>query len=55
MVILYADTITPSMRRAMDETERRRENSRRARMISIRSMVSMSWCIYRTRMPAPFR
>ena len=25
MVILYADTITPSMRRAMDETERRRE------------------------------
>ncbi len=24
-VILYADTITPSMRRAMDETERRRE------------------------------
>ena len=24
MVILYADTITPSMRRAMDETERRR-------------------------------
>ncbi len=25
VVILYADTITPSMRRAMDETERRRE------------------------------
>ena len=25
MVVLYADTITPSMRRAMDETERRRE------------------------------
>ncbi|MFB2009738.1 excinuclease ABC subunit UvrB [Flintibacter sp. P01028] len=25
MVIMYADTITPSMRRAMDETERRRE------------------------------
>ena len=25
MVILYADTVTPSMRRAMDETERRRE------------------------------
>ena len=25
MVILYADTITPSMRRAMDETQRRRE------------------------------
>ena len=25
MVILYADTITPSMHRAMDETERRRE------------------------------
>ena len=25
MVILYADTITPSMRRALDETERRRE------------------------------
>ena len=25
MVILYADTITPSMQRAMDETERRRE------------------------------
>ena len=25
MVILYADTITPSMRRAIDETERRRE------------------------------
>ena len=25
IVILYADTITPSMRRAMDETERRRE------------------------------
>ena len=24
MVILYADAITPSMRRAMDETERRR-------------------------------
>ncbi len=24
MVILYADSITPSMRRAMDETERRR-------------------------------
>ena len=24
MVIMYADTITPSMRRAMDETERRR-------------------------------
>ncbi len=25
VVILYADTVTPSMRRAMDETERRRE------------------------------
>ena len=25
MVVMYADTITPSMRRAMDETERRRE------------------------------
>ena len=25
LVVLYADTITPSMRRAMDETERRRE------------------------------
>ena len=25
MVIMYADTITPSMRRAMDETQRRRE------------------------------
>ncbi len=25
MVILYADTVTPSMRRAMDETQRRRE------------------------------
>ena len=25
MVVLYADTITPSMRRAIDETERRRE------------------------------
>ena len=25
MVIMYADTVTPSMRRAMDETERRRE------------------------------
>ncbi len=25
MVILYADTVTPSMRRAIDETERRRE------------------------------
>jgi excinuclease ABC subunit B len=25
MVILYADTVTPSMQRAMDETERRRE------------------------------
>ena len=25
VVVLYADTITPSMRRAMDETERRRE------------------------------
>jgi len=25
MVIMYADAITPSMRRAMDETERRRE------------------------------
>ncbi len=25
MVIMYADTITPSMRRAIDETERRRE------------------------------
>ena len=25
LVIMYADTITPSMRRAMDETERRRE------------------------------
>ena len=25
MVIMYADTITPSMRRAMDETERRRQ------------------------------
>ena len=24
MVVLYADSITPSMRRAMDETERRR-------------------------------
>ena len=26
MVVMYADTITPSMRRAMDETERRRES-----------------------------
>ena len=25
MVVMYADTITPSMRRAIDETERRRE------------------------------
>ena len=25
MVVMYADTITPSMRRAMDETERRRQ------------------------------
>ena len=25
MVVMYADTITPSMRRAMDETQRRRE------------------------------
>ena len=25
LVVLYADTITPSMRRAMDETERRRQ------------------------------
>ena len=25
MVVMYADTVTPSMRRAMDETERRRE------------------------------
>ena len=25
MVVMYADTVTPSMRRAIDETERRRE------------------------------
>ena len=28
---------------------------RRSRMISMRSMVSTSWCMYRTRMPAPWR
>jgi excinuclease ABC subunit B len=52
MVILYADTITPSMRAAMDETERRREKQaayNRAHGItprtirkSVREMVEIS-------------
>ena len=45
---------SPSRRRLMP-TSTSKAPARRSRMISIRSMVPMSWCIYRVRMPAADR